>query len=302
MLAGDHVGNHLVAPAATIASPRAEETLSLSAQDFWDESNILQDQQNAVFENGVDRLRCSSSERGLLRPLLDVYSLVGGPRNRTLISATLYLHIDGKYVESSEWDSVTLHESSVEWDGNSVSWSNINNGASYSSAVLGTTSYAVPIFGSDAPSVDVTPSIAKWLANPSSNFGWILTPPDSSETSWINFASSTLYGESMAPTLVMEFSKDVAVDPLVLLSDTTDMTELAFGPEPHGGYAFAQLPSPPMFPPSPPMAPSPPSAPPNPPAPSTPPRRRPHPRRCRRRHRRRCHHRRLRLAHAQAGR
>ena len=53
---------------------QGQETLSLSAQDFWDESNILQDQQNAVFENGVDRLRCSSSERGLLRPLLDVYS------------------------------------------------------------------------------------------------------------------------------------------------------------------------------------------------------------------------------------
>lgn len=100
----------------------------------------------------------------LVRPSLDLLSAAD-----TILSATL------EYYNFNSGDAAEVFECTSAWDEATVTYGTLQGGSPYSSTAHGTRVGSAS-GGSGAQTLDVTSSIHRWLADPTSNHGWIFVP------------------------------------------------------------------------------------------------------------------------------
>lgn len=129
------------------------------------------------------------------------------PVGATIASAKLSLQT-GSVSGDTSVDSFTLHQMLTAWNESST-WSSLNNGVSTdgTDAAANAEFRLIPNVATAPAIFDVTDTIEAWLADPSSNQGWVIK--DASGTDGWRFASSEAAGQR--PALEITF-----VNPFVL--------------------------------------------------------------------------------------
>lgn len=119
------------------------------------------------------------------------------PANAEIVSATLTVVV----ANGNGGPAGTIYRNTVAWDEGLVTWNGFGSSPGVQPEELG------PVVG-DAPiaegsrDIDVTSTIAAWIAAPSSNHGWIIAP---GEGSGIQASSSESPTSENRPTLTVEW-------------------------------------------------------------------------------------------------
>ncbi len=134
------------------------------------------------------------------------------PSGSTILSATLQLNV------LNPGNTVNLYRMTTSWSDTST-WNSLGSGVQVGTETVGTADASFTPSAAGLYSMDVTGSLAAWLADPAGSLGWLLNPTGTDGVDIYSFESTS------APRLTVAFSPPVVTIPPTAAPDAYSVGE-----------------------------------------------------------------------------